>query len=238
MPNVSTLFNDAELELARRRWPEGPSCPYCSGKHLYGITGRRRFKCANCRRQFGILTMTVLHSCKMSAETILKMRAELAKGSHAYGLEKTVGISGKTAMSHVSTRDETLELLGWDIPAGETSYDKGKPDPWSPMPHNPRRHQPVESTRRLGRHQKTLLSTAARALLSEDPWIKVPGDRKVVQSMDLRGLMEARLKWTRITPKGILALSRFDPDTARKAIVALKRERARKGEDRLGKVVQ
>jgi len=222
MLDLSTLLSGPELELATRRWPDGPSCPRCAATKLYAITGRKRFKCAECRKQFGILTGTVLHSCKMDAGTILHMRAELAKGSHAYGLEKTVGLSSKTATSHVETREKTLNLLGRDIPEGEEPYGKDIPGPWDPLSINQRRRKPLQNTRRFGRHQKNLLIQAGKSAADGSLWMEIASDRKVVESLVMRDLMEATTAWMKISPKGILALSRIEKNTAIKAIKGIR----------------
>lgn len=222
MLDLSTLLSGHELELATRRWPDGPSCPRCAASRLYAISGRKRFKCAECRKQFGILTGSVLHSCKMDAATILRMRAELAKGSHAYGLEKTVGISSKTATSHIVTREETLDLLGRDIPEGEEPYGKELPGPWEPLSINPRRRKPMQDTRRLGRHQKQILMATGKSAVDLKPWVEIAPDRKVVESLVMRELVEATTRWMRLTPKGLLALRHLDRSMARQAISGMR----------------
>lgn len=218
MLDLSTLLSGPELEIAIRRWPNGPSCPYCKETRLYTIAYRRRFKCAECRKQFGVLTGTILHSCKMSAATILHMRAELAKGSHAYGLEKTVGLSSKTATSHVATREETLNLLGHDIPEGDEPYGKNLPGPWDPLSINPRRRKPMQDTRRLGRHQKRMLIEIGRSAADLKPWTGIAPDRKIVESLVMRELVEATTRWMRLTPKGVLALRHLNRSMAAQAI--------------------
>src|SRR5258708_4737036 len=67
--------------LEQMRWPDGPVCPHCGNEKAYFLnpengrsrktrTGsdspRRVFKCAKCKKQFSVLTGTVMHGTKIA----------------------------------------------------------------------------------------------------------------------------------------------------------------------------
>ncbi len=114
MPDSSTPSDTHEAELARRRWPDGPRCPRCHADRPWWCASMSKYRCRSCRAKFTATSGTAIHSLKLSAERMLALRLELARGTHAYGIEKVVGISYKTAMSHIRTREATLALLGSD----------------------------------------------------------------------------------------------------------------------------
>lgn len=47
--------------LYQVKWPKGFECPVCGHRHCYGISGYRRFQCANCRHQTTLTANTVMH---------------------------------------------------------------------------------------------------------------------------------------------------------------------------------
>src|SRR4051812_37559341 len=67
------------------RWPDGPICAHCGHDKAYflepkngigrasgkkrNISIRRVWKCAKCRKQFSVLTNTVMHGTKISVRT-------------------------------------------------------------------------------------------------------------------------------------------------------------------------
>lgn len=114
MPDLSIHFDTHDAELVRRRWPDGPTCPYCKADQPWWCASMSKYRCRSCRRKFTATSGTVLNSLKLPADKLLALRLELARGTHAYGIEKAIGIGYKTAVSHIKTRDETLALLGND----------------------------------------------------------------------------------------------------------------------------
>ena len=62
---TATYFQDADA--ARKAfesilWPNGPVCPHCESKRLYGTKRAGRYRCANpeCRKDFTVTTGTVM----------------------------------------------------------------------------------------------------------------------------------------------------------------------------------
>ena len=70
--------------LEKLRWPNGPICPHCDNDKAYFLTPkngssrktnkgtssqRRVWKCAKCRKQFSVITGTIMHGTKISIET-------------------------------------------------------------------------------------------------------------------------------------------------------------------------
>lgn len=114
MSDLSIHSDPYEAELEQRRWPEGPRCPHCDADRPWWCASKPCYRCRSCRRKFTVTSRTVLHSLKLPAEKLLRLRLELARGTHAYGIEKAVGVGYKTATSHIRTREQTLALLGDD----------------------------------------------------------------------------------------------------------------------------
>ncbi len=147
---------DAYILLEHMRWGDdlsGQSCPKCgSVRKFYFIkpkggdgttrktnrgtaTQRRRWKCADCRHQFSVLTGTIFHGTKVSIRTWLFVIFEMCSsknGVSAREIERKYGLTPKTAwfMTHrireAMKREPMAGLLAGTITADET-YIGGKP---------------------------------------------------------------------------------------------------------------
>ena len=77
---------DAYLFLEELRWGDQPVCPHCGSvrKHYFltperrvaqdphrSASQRRVWKCADCRKQFSVLTGTIFHGTKIPVRTWL-----------------------------------------------------------------------------------------------------------------------------------------------------------------------
>jgi transposase-like protein len=128
---------DAYELLEEMRWAGRPVCPHCgSGRRHYFLTPRadagrqtrrgrvserRVWKCAACRRQFSVLTGTIMHGSKIPASTWLLVIADLCdsrKGLSARDVRRKYGLSGNTAwhmlhrLGEAMQRDEGFRALG------------------------------------------------------------------------------------------------------------------------------
>ena len=52
--------DDCKTYLFATRYPDGFSCPHCSGAQFYGIEGRYAVECANCGRQISLIAGAVM----------------------------------------------------------------------------------------------------------------------------------------------------------------------------------
>lgn len=134
---------DAYEFMEELRWPNGPVCPHCGNDKAYfltpkgegrktrrgGISERRVWKCAKCRRQFSVTTGTIFHGTKVPLHKWLFVIVEIVSsknGVAAREIERKYELTPKTAwfMLHrlraAMERDENFtELLAGTIVADE-----------------------------------------------------------------------------------------------------------------------
>lgn len=131
------------------RWSETPICAHCGGSDVYLITPtngssrktrtgslseRRVWNCRPCRKQFSVLTGTVMHGTKISVRIWLMVVFEMCaskNGISAREVERKYGVAGRSAwfMCHrireaMSSNDGSL--FSGDIVVDET-YLGGDP---------------------------------------------------------------------------------------------------------------
>ncbi|MEA2474902.1 MAG: hypothetical protein QOE06_2817 [Thermoleophilaceae bacterium] len=143
---------DAYRFLEDLRWNGEPVCPHCaSAKPPYFLTPkngtsrttrtgkqseRRVWKCAECRKQFSVLTNTIFHGSKIPVRTWLFVVFEMCaskNGVSAREIERKYALTPKSAwyMTHrireAMKRDPVAGLLSGRVVADETWYG-GKPE--------------------------------------------------------------------------------------------------------------
>ncbi|MFI4985384.1 MAG: IS1595 family transposase [Solirubrobacterales bacterium] len=171
---------DAYLYLERTRWGDQPVCPHCgsakapyflkpsNGKSRKTTRGpaseRRVWKCSEsgCRRQFSVLTGTIMHGSKIPVRTWIFVIFEMVaskNGVAAREIERKYGLASKTAwhMMHrireAMKRDPLAGLLSGRVVADETWYG-GKPS---------NRHGHDSRGSRKGQHDRTpIMSLVSR----------------------------------------------------------------------------
>lgn len=142
---------DAYLLLEDMRWHGKPVCPHCGSidKHYFltprnGIsretstgkqTQRRLWKCSQCRKQFSVLTGTVMHGSKIPVRTWLFVAFEFASsknGVSAREIERKYKLHTDSAWMLCHRLREAMRLgpfgalLSGDVVADET-YIGGRP---------------------------------------------------------------------------------------------------------------
>ncbi|MCW5696617.1 MAG: IS1595 family transposase [Bauldia sp.] len=98
----------AYATFCRLRWPDTsgePVCPRCGSLSAYKIASRRRFECADCRKQYSVTSGTMFHSRKLAFTDILAaicIVANASKGLSALQLSRDLDVQAKTAfvLSH------------------------------------------------------------------------------------------------------------------------------------------
>lgn len=120
---------DAYRFLESKRWPNGPVCPHCGviGGHYFlkprqnlttaegvearrtrtgSVTGRRLWKCKDCRKQFSVTTKTVMHGSKVDLRIWVLVIFEMCanrNGIAAREIERRYGVASRTAW-HMTQR--------------------------------------------------------------------------------------------------------------------------------------
>jgi transposase-like protein len=137
--------NAAYLFLEGLRWPDDPICPHCGNDKAYFLTPkngvgrgsgkkrnisvRRVWKCAKCRKQFSVLTGTVMHGSKISVRTWVFVLYEMAaskNGVSAREISRKYEITDEAAwfMCHrireAMKRDPLASLLRGTVVSDET----------------------------------------------------------------------------------------------------------------------
>jgi transposase-like protein len=168
--------HDAYLLLEELRWHGKPVCPHCGHDKAYFLnpkggtrgTGkpkpdgkrtqsvRRVWKCAKCRKQFSVLTNTILHGTKVSLRTWLMVMVQMSSaknGISAREVERMHGVTPETAWFMLHRLKGSMErdpLAGWlsgTIVADET-YIGGRREP------SPARSQPAGYVQGLRRYSE------------------------------------------------------------------------------------
>ena len=86
--------------LEKVRWPNGFSCPRCSGTKAYHVASRRIYQCSQCRHQVSITADTLFHSTNIPLVKwfwAIYLMASDKGGISALRLSKQIGISWPTA---------------------------------------------------------------------------------------------------------------------------------------------
>jgi transposase-like protein len=160
---------DAYLFLEDLRWGDRPICPHCgsvrkpyflkpangrSRKTSSGSPSERRvWKCADCRKQFTVLTGTIFHGTKISVRTWVFLIFEFASsknGVSAREIQRKYDLTPKSAwfamhrIREAMRRDPIAGLLSGRVVADETWFG-GKPS---------NRHGHVASDHMQGEHDK------------------------------------------------------------------------------------
>src|ERR1700704_5447374 len=142
---------DAYLYLERMRWDDRPVCPHCGSvrKHYFlkpangtarktrtgSASERRVWKCADCRKQFTVLTGTIFHGTKIPVRTWLFVVFEMCaskNGVSAREIERKYDLTPKTAWFMLHRIREAMKkaplsgLLTGRVVSDETFYG-GKP---------------------------------------------------------------------------------------------------------------
>jgi transposase-like protein len=141
----------AYLFLEEMRWQGRPVCAHCGsvGEHYFltpkngttrktrtgADTARRLWKCRDCRKQFTVLTNTIMHRTKVPIRTWLFVLFEMSaskNGLAAREIERKYRVTPRTAwhMTHrireAMRRDRSADMLAGTIMADET-YIGGRP---------------------------------------------------------------------------------------------------------------
>ncbi|MGA7410694.1 MAG: IS1595 family transposase [Bryobacteraceae bacterium] len=116
--------------LAKRRWPNGVSCPTCGRKDVAFVPSRRLWQCKtrHPKAQFSIKTGTVLEESPIGLDKWLPVIWQVAtckNGISSYEVARNLGVTQKTAwfMLHRIRLGMQDELTGGKL-AGEVEVDE------------------------------------------------------------------------------------------------------------------
>jgi ribosomal protein L37AE/L43A len=120
----------AELLLAQARWQcaDKQGCPWCGvfRKH-YRRAKRRRWRCADCGREFSVTTDTPLQDHKLSFKTIIAAAhffANMVKGSAVLLMSRQLGLTPKTCQALAGKiRESFLKRVDMTLFSGTVHID-------------------------------------------------------------------------------------------------------------------
>jgi len=128
-----TYFADPDRALAfmvSLRWPNGVTCPECSGTHVSFLETRRMWKCLTkeCKKQFSVKVGTVFEASPIALEKWLPclwMLVNCKNGISSYEVHRALGVTQKTAwfMLHrlrLAMQAESFGKFGGSVEADET----------------------------------------------------------------------------------------------------------------------
>ena len=195
---------DAYEYLEEVRWPGQPYCPHCGSvrKHYFlkpknGVSRkttrgkqseRRVWKCADCRRQFTVLTGTIFHGTHIPLRKWLLVIFDMASaknGISAREIERKYGLASKSAwfMAHrireAMKREPMAGLLSGRVIADETWYGG--------LARNRHGHDP--SKRMPGESDKTPIVSLVSRETGEVRSVAVPN----VKGSTLKGVLHRHL---------------------------------------------
>ena len=125
--------DECRARLTHLRWPGGVTCPRCHSAKVSEREKRNQYECKGCLYQFSATSGTIFHDSHMPLSKwflAIYMMTESKKGISACQIERTIGVSYKTAwfLCHrirAAMRDANCELLRGIVEVDET-YVGGK----------------------------------------------------------------------------------------------------------------
>lgn len=81
------------------RWPEGIICPHCdSNRKIHKFSDNRRFKCADCRKQFTVKVGTIFEESKIPLKKwFTTFDLVTSEGVSSIQLSRNIDVTQKTA---------------------------------------------------------------------------------------------------------------------------------------------
>jgi transposase-like protein len=150
IPKLVELVPDEDSAyrfLEGLRWPDGPVCAHCGNTKAYFLTPkngvgrgsgkkrnisvRRVFKCAKCRKQFSVLTNTIMHGTKISIRTWVFVLYEMSaskNGVSAREVSRKYEVTDEAAwfmtmrIREAMKREPMSGLLTGEVEVDETYY--------------------------------------------------------------------------------------------------------------------
>jgi len=133
---------DAYLYLENMRWNGTPVCPKCGTTNVRYVeptnglsrttaggnqSERRLRKCAPCRKQFSVLTGTIMHATKISVRTWVMVMFEMCvskNGVAAREIERNYGLCPRTAWHMLHRIREAMGHDDFTLFTGDVSVDE------------------------------------------------------------------------------------------------------------------
>lgn len=113
-------FSNEEIcisTVAEMRWLGGePVCPYCESQRNYWLKNAKRWKCAQCRKQFSVKVGTIFEDSPIPLDkwlTVLWLIANCKNGISSYEIARDIGVTQKSAWFMLHRLRFTLADSEW-----------------------------------------------------------------------------------------------------------------------------
>jgi len=116
----------AHAHFAQVRWPNGIACISCGSSTVRGIS-RRRWRCADCKRDFTAKLGTIFEDSPLGLDKWLPaiwLLANAKNGISSMELHRALGVTQKTAWFMLHRVRVALKLRSFDKLSGEVEADE------------------------------------------------------------------------------------------------------------------
>jgi transposase-like protein len=133
-----TYFADEDAavsHVAKRRWPNGVTCPFCGSQRVGYIRTRRTWQCKDCpkKKQFSVKTGTIMEDSPIPVGkwlVVMWLECNAKNSISSYEIHRSIGITQKSAwfMLHrvrLAAQSGPFVRLSGTVEADET-YIGGK----------------------------------------------------------------------------------------------------------------
>src|SRR5665213_457750 len=133
---------DAYAYFEKLRWANGATCAHCASTNVYFIepsngvsrstrTGaqsqRRVWRCRDCKKQFSVITNTMMHGTKIALRIWLMVIFELCSsknGVAAREVERKYGVAGRSAWFMLHRIREAMSHDDYTLFSGDVAVDE------------------------------------------------------------------------------------------------------------------
>ncbi len=147
-PDVALSF------MASLRWPDGVTCPLCSGKEHSFLKTRRIWKCKGCRKQFSVKVGTVFEDSPIGLDKWLPciwMLVNCKNGISSYEVSRNLGVTQKTAWFMLHRIRLAMQTKTFDKFGGPTEVDETFIGGKSRFMHKGKRERMIKGTGGMGK---------------------------------------------------------------------------------------
>ena len=119
--DVATMF------VASIRWPNGVTCPHCSGTDCPYVASRRIWQCKGCRKQFSVKVGSIFEDSPIPLSKWLPamwLLVNCKNGVSSYEIAKDIGVTQKSAWFMMHRLRLAIHAGSFDRWTGEIEADE------------------------------------------------------------------------------------------------------------------
>ncbi|NVK19778.1 MAG: transposase [Methylocystaceae bacterium] len=120
---MSFNFDDEQAcidHLAKIRWKNGVVCPHCLSKRkIHKFSDNRRYKCADCRKQFTVRVGTIFEDSRLPLQKwfmAFHLVTSQEAGVSSLQLSKEISVTQKTAWMMLERIRRILQVNSFNKP--------------------------------------------------------------------------------------------------------------------------